>query len=522
VKSRILICVTALLWFAALAIPISLAAQEQKAQHHHYKFVDLGTFGGPSSTVNGEPDQHVINNAGTVVGGADTSIPTPEPGCFNPVLLPDCFISHAFVWNGESLKDLGTLPGGNFSFAAAINQRGQIAGVSETSLIDPASGNSEFHAVLWDKGKILDLGTLGGTASFAATLNDRGQVTGAALNDVPDPFSILGMGDGTTLTQTRGFLWQQGRMRDLGTLGGPDSFAVFVNDRGQVAGVSYTSDNADPNTMVPQLDPFLWENGKMKDLGNLGGANGSLGPFVNGLNNRGQVVGLMFVPGDQFWHAFLSDGEKLSDLGTFGGNFSFAMGINDAGEVVGGAYFSGDQVKHAVLWRKGVMTDLGTVDGDPCSSANNINSKSQVVGASQSAAGGCNLFTSAFLWENGGPSVDLNTLVPPGTGLQLNNAAWINDRGEITGQANPPGSPNDDSRILHAYVLIPCDENHPDIEGCDYSLVEATTSAQVRTTQSTQPSAPASATNLSPAEIMTPFRSLMARRNHRFEVLSPK
>ena len=64
---------------------------------------------------------------------------------------------------------------------------------------------------------------LGGVSSFAATLNNRGQVTGVALNDVPDPFSMLGTTDGTTLTQTRGFLWQDGKMHDLGTLGGPDS-----------------------------------------------------------------------------------------------------------------------------------------------------------------------------------------------------------------------------------------------------------------------------------------------------------
>jgi len=98
---------------------------------------------------------------------------------------------------------LGTLPGGDYSFAAAINQLGQITGTSENSQIDPASGNPQFHAVLWGNGKILDLATLGGTASFAVTLNDRGQVIGEALNDVPDPLSILGVGDGTTLTQTR-------------------------------------------------------------------------------------------------------------------------------------------------------------------------------------------------------------------------------------------------------------------------------------------------------------------------------
>src|SRR5260370_35745407 len=195
-------------WFVPIALTCALlivtqmSAQAQNATHHHYKFVDLGTLGGPKSEVNGEPSVKVISDAGTVVGGADTSILTPIPGGFNPIGNIDFFISHAFVWRGGSLRDLGTLPGGDYSFAAAINQGGQIAGTSENNQIDPASGNPEFHAVLWQNDKILDLGTLAGTASFAVTLNDLGQVVGEALNDVPDPLSFLGLG-----TQTRAFLW---------------------------------------------------------------------------------------------------------------------------------------------------------------------------------------------------------------------------------------------------------------------------------------------------------------------------
>ena len=501
---------------AAAASPSAeaLSSSDSSTSHHHYKLIDMGTFGGPQSGVNGEPSVNVINSAGTVVGVADTSGPTPVPGCFNPIGNLDCFISHAFVWRGEGVKDLGTLPGGNYSFAAAINQRGQIAGTSENDQIDPVSGNPEFHAVLWQNDKILDLGTLGGTASFAATLNDRGQVIGEALNDVPDPLSILGLGDGTTLTQTRAFLWERGKMLDLGTLGGADSWAMFVNDRGQVAGTSFTTDVVDPNTGAPQSNAFLWEDGKMKDLGNLGGTNGFLGPqFVEALNNRGQVVGLMALPGEQIIHPFLWDGEKLSDLGSFGGSFSTASGINDAGEVVGYSYFSGDLVKHAFLWKNGVMTDLGTVGADPCSFAYNINSKGQIVGGSQNAM--CDPFTHAVLWENGEPGVDLNTLIPSNTNLQLIVAYWINDRGEIVGLGHDPTCPNGDSCDAHAFVLIPCDENHSDVEGCDYDPVSAETAAQVRQAQIAR--APAASPNMiSPAEVVTRFRSMMAHRNRRF------
>ena len=73
----------------------------------------------------------------------------------------------------------------------------------------------------------------------------------------------------------------------LGTLGGPDSFAQFVNESGQVAGISFTNSTPNSTTGSPTLDPFLWENGKMKDLGTLGGTLG----FANGINNSGDVIG---------------------------------------------------------------------------------------------------------------------------------------------------------------------------------------------------------------------------------------
>ena len=474
--------ITALALFAALAIPEQLAAQNNQPPHHnyhHYQLIDLGTFGGLSSGVNIEPWQNVINGKGTVAGGADTSMPTSEPGCYNPVGQPDCVIRHAFEWRGSNLKDLGTLPGGEFSSASAINQHGQIAGVSENNQVDPATGNPGFHAVLWQNDQLLDLGTLGGVSSFAESLNNRGQVIGAALNDVPDPFSILGTGDGTSLTQTRAFLWEQGKIEDLGTLGGPDSFAVFVNDRGQVAGTSYTSDVVDPNTNppTPPVGAFLWENGQMKDLGNFGGDNALLGAggIVTALNNRGQVAGQMLLSGDQFVHAFLWDRGKLLDLGTLGGTDSWANGVNDAGEVVGEALLPGDQGVHGFFWRKGVMTDVGTVADNACSAALSVNSRGQVVGASASATDGCNTWTTAFLWENGGPSVDLNSLVPSVSGAHLFAGFWSNERGEIVAGGTPLGCDNGDS-CGHAYVLIPCDENHPGIEGCDYSMADTSAS----------------------------------------------
>jgi hypothetical protein len=87
----------------------------------------------------------------------------------------------------------------------------------------------------------------------------------------------------------------------------------------------------------------------------------------------------------------------------------------------------------------------------------------------------------AFLWEGGGPIVDLNTLIPPGSSLQLTYAVAINDAGEIVGFGVAPGVPPEDYETQgHAYILIPCDDNHSGVEGCDYSMVEPARSSMPR------------------------------------------
>jgi probable HAF family extracellular repeat protein len=288
-------------------------------------------------------------------------------------------------------------------------------------------------------------------------------------------------------------------MKDLGTLGGPDALASFVNDHGQVAGFSYINSTPSPTTGVPTQDPFFWEDGKMVDIGSLGGTSG----FANFLNNRGEVVGVSNLEMDLTAHPFLwSKSEGMKDLGILGGTFGSANWVNDSREVVGIATNLNDQALHAFFWRNGVMTDLQTVGSDPDSEAKSVNSQGQVVGASFDLAADVDLH--GFLWENGGPIVDLNALVAPSSDVTITNAFDINDRGEIAGNGFLP---NGDVR---AVLLIPCDENHEGVEGCDYNPVEVATEAPIRSAQTTQASAAAASfSNLSPAE-------RMKRRYHRF------
>jgi len=465
--------IIALTLFAALAITVPLAAQDNAKQHrphqyHHYQINDVGTFGGPQSWqfTPGVARNGLLNSRGTLVGSADTA--AVDPYCIW-AFYPDCHAAHAFQWQNGGKADLGVLPGGIGSQVFWISENGLMAGVSDNGQQDPLNpALPQIHAVLWEHGQMTDLGTLeGGYNSGAAAINSRGEIVGEAYNTIPDPNSLFGYG-----YQSRAAYWNNGVVQDLGTLGtGTDAVAGLINDRGQVAGMSYTS--SVPNALCPGISAFtlttgsfIWDkkNG-MKDIGGLGGTC----TLANDLNNHGQIVGGSALTGDTQVHPFVWNAATgVTDLlDSSDSSYGFAEGENELGDVAGGTC---DSVTcYAVLWRKSgghwQKTNLSTVTDNAFSGS--INSSEQVIGNFAVTNG-----QAPFLSEDGGSIVDLNTLVPPGSGLQLYEADQINDRGEIVVQGVDASGNN------HAVLLIPCDENHPSAEGCDYSMVDAATAAQ--------------------------------------------
>jgi probable HAF family extracellular repeat protein len=408
---------------------------------------EVGTFGGPNSISATGPAysyEKYFNGQGATVGAASTKIPDPfSPNCFY-----DCFADHALTFQNNTLTDLGA-PGLASSLSYGINDTGLVVGLSENGLIDPLTGYPEYHAMAWINGVQGDLGTFGGSVSQAFMVNDRGEVVGVAANAVPDAYATA-LGSCTSLncwpvtTQQRAFLWTGGALRDLGTLGGNDAVAYFVNAAGQVAGVSYTNTTPNPTTGAPTQIPFLWDQGKMVGLGSLGGTWG----VTYSLNNRGQVVGNSNLAGDQYWHGFFWDQGVFTDLGTLGGDISYAAWLNDAGDVVGGSLLADDETEHAFLYTHTAMTDLGTVGADSFSLAVGINESRQIVGCSGTS--GC---SRAFLWE-GGAVVDLNALVEPASNLQLLLAYAIADSGEILAYGTLP---NGDVRLALLFPDGDCD-----------------------------------------------------------------
>lgn len=351
--------------------------------------------------------------------------------------------------NHYAVIDLGTL-GGTFSLAYAINDRGQIDGFSTLP------GDQVEHSFLVKNGMMSDLGTLGGPNSQSfANLNNAPQVAGSAETSILDPNGEDFCGFGTHLI-CLGFVWQNGVMTPLPTLGGNNSQAAAINDQGQVGGYAETS-KADPNCPAPQVlqfRPVIWTGGQIETVPlSPGDAEGA----AFWINNKGALVGasgacaaydprygIPFSP----QHALLwRKGQRPIDLGNLGGvSENAAFVINDQDQIVGASDVAGDMYQHAFLWQKGVMTDLGTLTGDVVSAAVGINNKGQVTGVSIDESG---QYLRAFLWQNGA-MYDLNSLIAGQSPLYLLHGIGINSAGEIVGFAY-----NTNSGEVHGFLAIP-------------------------------------------------------------------
>jgi len=293
------------------------------------------------------------------------------------------------------------------------------------------------------KYRAIDLGTLAGPhySSIAWAINNAGQVVG--WSD-----SLAGGG-------RRGYIWANGVMTDLGALGDHGSIAYDINDSGQVVGLSEGPDGS--------VHAFLWENGVMRDLGvgqalginNAGevvGQSGSMGCLWRGgtceylygvaraeaVNNLGEVVG-NGPTGAVLWRN--GSITVLAPPSTRGQPFD----INDHGQVVGRMTVPGGYPR-GFLWQDGTMLDLGTLPGGHRSQAFGINNLGQIVGWADTDEPGVS--GRAFLWQNG-VMTNLQTLLETGTQWSLRIAYAINDSGQIVGAGFPGPS------AQHAFLLVP-------------------------------------------------------------------
>jgi probable HAF family extracellular repeat protein len=276
--------------------------------------IDLGTLGGKNSWTN----YGGINDRGEAVGLAETSVPDPdgEDMCAFGTKLT----CRPFYWRHGHIMALPTL-GGNNGQACAINNRGQIVGISETTVPDsgcsPSKPGKIISPVLWEKGEAHALPTVDGDLDgFVQGLNDQGQAVGSS---------------GTcTNIQIHAVLWENGTAFQLQGLGPTGGDAYAINDHGQIVGWVVS---ADGTTFVASL----WQNGGVTGLPILPGDSAA---FATGINNRGQVVGSTFDSSGDWSHGFIWQNDVMTNLNTLISKDSnlfiiAASNINERGQISG-------------------------------------------------------------------------------------------------------------------------------------------------------------------------------------------
>lgn len=364
--------------------------------------------------------------------------------------------------------DLGTL-GGSGGVAEGISDRGWVVGDANLS------GDQSVHATLWRKEVVTDLGTLGGINSQEQwpVKDTRGLIVGSAETANLDPFNedFCGFDSNAGVPPTglicQAFLWQDGLMSALPTLGGNNSQALGVNNRGQIVGFAEQS-TQDPNCIAPQvldIQAVVW-GPNPDEIRTLAPLEGDISAWAIAINNAGQIVGLsgncvspnFNAPGATTpQHAVIWQNGTVTNIGTLGGSYIFPWAINAKGQVVGQATPPGDGPIHTFLWHGDVMNDLGVIPGDVLSGAFGLNDHGQVVGGSCDQNFNCR----AFLWQDG-VMTDINSLVRPGsTSLYLISGNDINSRGEIAFYAFDQNNGD-----FHAAMGIPCDEGHALDKAC--------------------------------------------------------
>jgi MYXO-CTERM domain-containing protein len=352
--------------FRLLPLLLALSAVSLGAQAAPvYTVATVGNFGALTSQPNG------LNNAGTVVGY---------------VYTPHGHINAYSSSNGNAGNLHQGDPDTGNSAAWGINASGAVVGQSSV-------GNAT-QATVFSNGSVRTLGTLGGTNSYGYGINASGQVVGVS---------------DTASGAQHGFVTRaDGSLADIGPVnGGGSSAANAINDLGQVTGYAETNASGD-------YAAYIYQNGAMNFLATLGG-NYAQGYAIN---NAGMVAGYSGLSNGES-HAFLYANGVLADLGDLGGNDSYATGINEAGAVVGVSNLAAGPGAgyHAFLYSGGTLKDLNDLI-DPAlgwtlTYASDINDKGQIAAIGCKVGGCSSLLLSLADTGGGDPDPDPNAVPEP-------------------------------------------------------------------------------------------------------------
>ena len=349
--------------------------------------------------------------------------------------------------------DLGTLPGGSMSKAEAINNRSQVVGWGG------CPGNAFLWASwIWQEGGLTALSMPNeDLASVARRVNDLGQIIGQTYQLIGDhsrsdndrgSMKALSVGPHGIMLGNKGnspflpFLVRDGCAEFFLH---PDSGRVHlkaINNIGHVIGwIDIFHQVQTDRHPRKTRKSFLWSDGKLTDITARDG-----GKFqAYALNDAGQIVGT--ADSGEWSHAWLWQNGRMSDLGTLG-HYSIPYAINVAGQVVGVSATDeqkreDDNPVHGFLWERGSMINLDGKSEVQESMPRAINSYGHIVGQLNVEDGPI----YGFFWRDG-QMHNLNNLVDPGTGWEILDAVDINDQGQIACNGQKDG-------ISHGLLLTP-------------------------------------------------------------------
>lgn len=313
------------------------------------------------------------------------------------------------------IQDLGSLASSPSAsagaYATAINNNGQVVGYSSGDVA--GSPSFQNHAFVWQNGKMTDLGTLSGadTNSKATAINDQGMIVGIA-----DLYSPRDAAAAQSLVGEQACLFPIGRAPQAlpDSLGDNPSLPIGstaegINNAGQICGTAAPGDTSlQPGSYLA----YILTNGSVqKATPTPANADGSFGTAIN---NQGQVAGTFFTlvpPAIAVAQASAS--------APAGRSASLQHTLNNAQQPYSRVVPSGGRVDitrrvgqttnypHAFVYSKGAFTDLGTLAG-MSSAATALNDAGSVVGSSYVSGDA----SHAFLWRSG-KMTDLGTLGGP-------------------------------------------------------------------------------------------------------------
>jgi probable HAF family extracellular repeat protein len=329
---------------SAIAFVLLLvAAFGARAVGPEWKLVDLGNLGGDFAIAS------AVTDDGTVAGYSIAPEPNPAPG--QPTGL-----SHGFLWRNGTMVDLGMLP--NTLGVAIVDMN------ASSMLVGTTDGTSISGGIFWRDGAWGYLAPM----AFPRAVNNSGVIVGQH-----------GYG-----THTEAFVYTGSALLGLGTFGGVNSYALGVNDRGQVVGGSEDSKG--------QSHAFLWQDGIMTDLGTFDGDHTG----AVDIDNNGLVLVATQSRSTGRWTPYIWDGSVARKLFAqpYGMDF-YARAMNDRGDVIGQVGLDNTLAGGVVL--DGELTILDAIPevvaaGLHDMNPSRINNRRWIVGASKDAQGSYHAF----------------------------------------------------------------------------------------------------------------------------------